>query len=189
MTLEMAAADQPVAAARSADPWPKPAQAWYAVFIFALALMMDFLDRGVIGFLVHPIETDLHLSDSQIGLVTGLAYVCFYALVSLPVARFADVGTRRTIVGIGVALWSIATAFCGLAQNFWQLFFCRMAVGAGESCNGPPVFSMISDLFPREKLPRAIAVLNFGYIAGTGLASIFAGAVIHLLSTMHGVRR
>ena len=188
MTLELAAAEEPVAAAPSADPWPKPAQAWYAVFIFALALMMDFLDRGVIGYLVHPIEMDLHVSDLQISLVTGLAYVCFYALVSLPVARLADVGTRRTIVAIGVAVWSLATAFCGFAQNFWQLFIGRMAVGAGESCNGPPVFSMISDLFPREKLPRAIAVLNFGFIAGTGLASIFAGTVIRLLSSMHGVQ-
>ncbi|HKD20400.1 MAG TPA: MFS transporter [Rhizomicrobium sp.] len=178
------AADQTAVAPSRAEPWPKPAQAWYAVFIFALALMMDFLDRGVIGFLVHPIETDLHLSDSQIGLVTGLAYVGFYAFIALPIARLADTRKRRTIVGVGVVVWSAATALCGFAQNFWQLFLARMGVGAGEACNGPPVFSMISDLFPREKLPRAIAVLNFGFIAGTGLASIFAGGVIRFFSSM-----
>jgi MFS family permease len=157
-------------------------RAWYAVFVFALALMMNFLDRGIVGLLVHPLEQDLGLTDAEIGLVTGVAYILFYAAVGLPIARLADVGVRRTIVGVGIAVWSLATAFCGLAQNFWQLFVARMGVGAGEACNGPPVFSMISDLFPREKLPLAIAVLNFGFIAGTGLASILGGAVIHLLS-------
>lgn len=177
---------EPLAAIRdgSAEPWPGARQGWYAVTVFALALMMGFLDRGVIGYLVHPIETDLHLSDAQMGLVTGLASVVFYAIIGLPIARWADVGVRRTIVGIGIATWSLATAFCGLAANFWQLFIARVAVGAGEACNGPPVFSMISDLFPREKLPRAIAVLNFGFIAGTGLASIFAGTIIQYFSSI-----
>ena len=100
----------------------------------------------------------------------------------MPIARFADVGVRRTIVAIGITVWSVATAFCGLASNFFQLFLCRMGVGAGEACNGPPVFSMISDLFPRDKLPLAIAVLNFGFIFGNGLANILGGAVIYLLS-------
>jgi len=164
-------------------PWPSPRRAWYAIFVFALALMMDFLDRGIVGLLVHPIEVDLHLNDAQIGLVTGVAYIAFYAAVGLPVARLADVGVRRTIVGVGVTVWSIATAFCGLASGFWQLFLCRMGVGAGESCNGPPVFSMISDLFPRDKLPLAIAVLNFGFIFGNGLANLLGGTVIFLLSS------
>jgi MFS family permease len=166
----------------ASGPWPSPTRAWYAIFVFALALMMNFLDRGIVGLLVHPLEIDLHLTDSQVGLVTGVAYVVFYAAVGLPIARLADVGVRRTIVGIGIAVWSIATAFCGLAGNFWQLFVARMGVGAGEACNGPPVFSMISDLFPREKLPLAIAVLNFGFIFGNGFASILGGAVIQALT-------
>ncbi|HUJ46240.1 MAG TPA: MFS transporter [Rhizomicrobium sp.] len=165
----------------STEPWPSPVRAWYAIFVFALALMMNFLDRGIVGLLVHPLEVDLHLSDSQIGLVTGVAYIAFYAAIGLPIARFADVGVRRTIVGIGITVWSLATAFCGLASTFWQLFIARMGVGAGEACNGPPVFSMISDLFPRDKLPLAIAVLNFGFIFGNGLANILGGTVIYLL--------
>jgi MFS family permease len=176
--IDVTASDAPVA---DSEPWPSPARAWYAIFIFALALMMNFLDRGIVGLLVAPIEKDLHLTDSEIGLVTGLAYILFYAVIGLPIARFADIGTRRTIVGIGVAVWSIATAFCGLAQNFWQLALARMGVGAGEACNGPPVFSMISDLFPRDKLPLAIAVLNFGFIAGNGIASIAGGSVVAAL--------
>lgn len=171
------------ASAAVAAPWPSQVRAWYAVFVFALGLMMDFVDRGIVGLIVRPIELDLHLTDVEVGTITGFAYVSFYAVVSLPIARWADVGIRRTIVGLGVVVWSIATALCGLAQNFWQLFGARMLVGAGESCNGPAVFSIISDLFPPEKLPRAISVLNFGFIGGTGLAAIAGGAVIHLLSS------
>jgi MFS family permease len=180
--VDMVRTDLAGANEAAAQPWPSPARAWYAIFVFALALMMNFLDRGIVGLLVRPLEQDLHLNDFQISLITGFAYITFYAAVGLPIARWADVGVRRTIVGIGIAVWSLATAFCGLAQNFSQLFIARMAVGAGESCNGPAVFSMISDLFPPHKLPRAIAVLNFGFIGGTGLAAIFGGAVIHLLS-------
>jgi MFS family permease len=173
--------------AAPAQPWPSPARAWYAIFVFALALMMNFLDRGIVGLLVRPLEQDLRLTDFQVSLVTGFAFVAFYAVVGLPIARWADVGVRRTIVTLGIAVWSLATAFCGLAQSFTQLFIARMGVGAGESCNGPAVFSMISDLFPPHKLPRAIAVLNFGFIGGTGLANIFGGAVIHLLSNTPSV--
>jgi len=166
------------------EPWPSPAQGWYAVAIFAIALMMGFLDRGVIGYLIHPIELDLHLTDTEIGLITGLGTVALYAFISLPIARFADVSIRRNIVATGIAVWSLATAFCGLAGTFWQLFLGRVVVGAGEACNGPPVFSMISDLFPRERLPRAIAVLNFGFIFGNGLASLFAGWLIGVFTAI-----
>src|SRR5215475_269781 len=103
MAVEMISDVEGVAA--SSEPWPSPARAWYAIFIFALALMMNFLDRGIVGLLVHPLEVDLGLTDAQIGLVTGVAYIAFYAAVGLPIARFADVGTRRTIVGIGIAVW------------------------------------------------------------------------------------
>jgi MFS family permease len=187
MTIEaFSEVGEPIDGASSTgeEPWPKPSQGWYAVAIFALALMMGFLDRGVIAYLIHPIELDLKLTDTEIGLITGLASVALYALISLPIARLADVSVRRTIVGIGIATWSLATAFCGLAANFWHLFFARVGVGAGEACNGPPVFSMISDLFPRERLPRAISVLNFGFIFGNGLASLFAGWLIGVFAAI-----
>src|SRR5690349_7898539 len=118
------ATDAVAPAGTSVEPWPSPARAWYAIFVFALALMMNFLDRGIVGLLVHPMELDLHLADSQIGLISGVAYITFYAAIGLPIARFADVGVRRTIVGIGITIWSIATALCGLATSFWQLFLC-----------------------------------------------------------------
>lgn len=166
------------------EQWPSPRQAWYAVGIFALALMMNFLDRGIVSLLVQPIKRDLLLSDFQISLINGFAFSMMSLAVGLPIARLADVASRRLIIGCGIAAWSGATALCGLAQNFWQLFAARGAVGIGEACNGPATFSMIADLFPPRKLPRAIAVLNFGFIAGNGLALLIGGLVIHYLAAL-----
>lgn len=177
-------ADPGVAITEAATkPWPSPRVAWYAVFVFSLSLLINFLDRGIVGLLVEPIKTDLELSDTQMGFILGFAFVTFYAVLGLPIARLIDVGTRRTIFGIGLGLWSLMTAACGLAGNFWQLFAARIGVGVGEACTGPATFSMLADLFPREKLPRALAVLNFGFTTGNGLALIIGGTVIALLAS------
>jgi MFS family permease len=164
-------------------PWPSPRQAWYAVAIFALALMVNFLDRGIVGLLVQPIKRDLQLSDFEISLIIGFAFVLMYVILGLPIARMVDSLSRRVILTCGITAWSIATTLCGLAQNFWQLFVARIGVGAGESCSGPATFSMMADLFPPRKLPRAIAVLNFGFIAGTGLSLLAGGAAIAWISS------
>lgn len=166
----------------AAQPWPSPRLAWYAVFVFSLSLLINFLDRGIVGLLVEPIKADLGLSDTQMGFILGFAFVTFYALLGLPIARLIDIGTRRTIFGVGIALWSVMTAACGLAGNFWQLFLARIGVGVGEACTGPSTFSMLADLFPRDKLPRALAVLNFGFTTGNGLALIIGGTVIAILA-------
>jgi MFS family permease len=166
----------------AAGDWPSPGRAWYAVFVFALSLMVNFLDRGILTLLVGPIKRDLHLSDVQMSLVMGFAFVCFYVLLGLPIARLVDAKSRRAIIGIGITVWSFMTALCGLAQSFWQLFSFRIGVGVGEACTGPATYSMLSDLFPKEKLPRAIAVLNFGFYAGTGIALIVGGTITQILS-------
>jgi len=168
----------------SREPWPSAGRAWYAVFIFSLTLTINFLDRGIITLLVPSIKADLALSDFQMSLIIGFAFIFFYVFLGLPVARYADVGIRRTIIGVGIGLWSLATAFCGLATSFWQLFAARIGTGVGESCGGPATYSMLSDLFPPQKLPRAIAVMSFGFMAGTGLSLIIGGAVIHFLQTV-----
>lgn len=171
-----------VTPASKEQPWPSRRQAWYAVAIFACALMVNFLDRGILTLLVEPIKRDLGLTDTQISLLMGFAFICFYMLVGLPIARLVDSRSRRWIIGIGIATWSGMTALCGFAQNFWQLFAFRVGVGVGEACNGPATYSMLADLFPREQLARAIAVLNFGFVGGTGIALIIGGTVIHLIS-------
>jgi len=165
-------------------PWPSPRRAWYAVGIFGLALAINFLDRGILVLLIGPIKHDMQLSDTKASLLVGFAFVFFYLFLGVPIARLVDTKSRRVIIAAGIGLWSLMTAFCGLAQNFVQLFIARIGVGVGEACNGPATFSMLADLFPREKLPRAISVLNLGFVAGTGLALVLGGAVIHFVSNM-----
>jgi len=162
-------------------PWPSRGRAWYAVFVFAVVLCVNFLDRGILPLLVVPIKRDLGLTDTEISLLMGFAFVMFYVILGLPIARLVDRSSRRRIIGIGVALWSGATALCGLAHTFMQLFLARIGVGVGEACTGPATYSMLADLFPREQLPRAVSFLNFGFIAGIGLSAIMGGAVIGAL--------
>ena len=169
--------------ATEAVAWPRAGYAWYAVGVFAVALLFNYLDRQILALLVGPIKQDLGLSDTEISVLIGFAFVSFYVLVGIPISRLVDVYSRRLIVAIGIASWSLMTAFCGLAQNFWQLFAARVGVGIGESCNGPATYSMLSDMFPKERLPKAIAVLNIGFMFGSGLALILGGTVIEIVSS------
>jgi MFS family permease len=169
--------EKSIALEAATEPWPSASRAWYAVFVFALALMINMLDRGIVPLLVGPLKRDLGLSDTEMAWLMGPTFVIFYVLLGLPIAWLADHRSRRAILGVGVTIWSFMTALCGLAQNFWQLIVCRVGVGSGEACSGPATFSMLADLFPKEKLPRAIAVLNFGFYAGNGLALIITGTI------------
>ncbi len=152
--------------------------------VLALVRMSAQLDLGILSLLVEPIKKDMDLSDGQIGLLLGFAFAVFYLGLGVPLSKLVDSYSRRTILAVGVAFWSLSTAASGFAHNFVQLFLCRAAVGAGESVNGPATFSMIADLFPRERLARAIAVLNIGSVAGTGIAMMFGAFVIHWLDSV-----
>ena len=112
------------------EEYPPTAQAWYCVTILALVVMVNFLDRGILTLLVEPIKADLGLSDVQMSLVMGFAFTFFYAIFGLPVARLVDRHSRKHILAAGVAIWSLMTAFCGLAGNFWQLFLQRASAWA-----------------------------------------------------------
>jgi len=158
--------------------------AWYAMAVLALVRLSAQLDLGILSLLVEPIKHDLHLSDSQMGLLLGFAFACFYLGIGVPLAALVDLYSRRAILAVGLTLWSLMTVLTGVAQNFAQLFAFRAGVGAGESVNGPATYSLISDLFPREKLPRAIAVLNLGSMAGLGLSMVLGAVVIKALSHM-----
>jgi len=165
-------------------PWPSPRTAWYAVGVFALILAINFMDRGIVTLLVEPIKHDLGLSDFKASLLIGFAFILFNVMLGLPIARLADTRSRRVIIATGLVVWSTMTALCGLARNYVQLFMARVGVGVGEACNGPATFSMLADLFPPAKLPRAIAVMNFGFVGGTGLALLLGGTVLHFVSGM-----
>ncbi|MFQ5636261.1 MAG: MFS transporter, partial [Gammaproteobacteria bacterium] len=171
----------------SEQSWPSAGKAWYAVSILVVAFIFSFIDRIIIALLVEPIKRDLGISDFGIGMLQGLAFAVFYALVGIPIGRWADRYSRRWIIGVGIFLWSVMTAGCGLAKNFWQLFLARVGVGVGEAALSPAAYSMISDYFPRHKLGRALGVYQAGAFVGAGLSFLVGGLVIRYVMGAEGL--
>ncbi len=169
-------------------PWPGRTRANYALLVLTLALMVATIDRGVLSILVEHIKRDLHVSDTQFSVLSGFAFVFFYAFLGLPIARLADRHSRRLIIGIGIAFWSVMTALSGIAQSYQQLFWARVAVGAGESTLAPATFSILTDSFPRDKLPMAISLLSFGFVCGGGFALIAGGAALQAAAAIGPIR-
>src|SRR5579885_1868764 len=122
-------APPPSRAAATVEPWPRPAEARYAVAVFAIGLTFLFLDRGVLPLLVEPIKHDRHVSDTMVGLLMGPAFIFFYLILGLPIARLVDSRSRRAIIAFSIGAWSLMTAACGLTRNFWVMLLCRVGVG------------------------------------------------------------
>lgn len=154
---------------------------WYIVSLCMLAYIFSFIDRQVITLLIEPIRADLEISDTQFSLLHGLAFAMLYATAGIPIARLADTRSRPVIISVGIFVWSLATALCGVAKSFGQLFMARMAVGVGEAALSPAAYSMINDSFPRSKLGFALGVYSSGSFLGGGLAFIIGGAAIALV--------
>lgn len=145
--------------------------------ILLIVYIFNFVDRQIINILAEPIALELGLSDTQIGLMTGLAFALFYTALGLPIARFADRPTtnRPRLIAIALAAWSAMTALCGLAQNFSQLLLARIGVGVGEAGGTPPAHSLISDIVPPEKRSSALAFYALGIPIGTLLGMLIGG--------------
>jgi len=154
---------------------------WYVVTLCMVAYIFSFVDRQILALMIEPIKADLQLSDTQFSLLHGLAFSLFYAFMGLPIAYLADRFSRPRIIAIGVIFWSIATAACGLSKNFAQMFLARIGVGVGEAALSPSAYSMFSDLFPRERLGRAVGIYSIGSFLGGGLAFLVGGYVIAML--------
>ncbi len=151
---------------------------WYMVSLCMVAYIFSFIDRQVITLLVEPIRADLQITDTQFSLLHGLAFALLYATAGIPIARLADSRSRPVIISLGIFVWSLATALCGVAKSFVQLFMARMAVGVGEAALSPAAYSMINDSFPKSKLGTALGVYSSGSFLGAGLAFIIGGTAI-----------
>ena len=125
----------PRAAQQVASPY-----SWYVVFVLIVAYTFSFIDRQILTLLVGPIRETLQISDTQISLLHGLAFALFYSIMGIPIGRMVDSRKRTTIIAGGIAVWSLMTAVCGLAQNFIQLFLARIGVGVGRRrCRREPI--------------------------------------------------
>jgi MFS family permease len=148
-----------------------------------LCYALSLIDRQILSLLVSPMKRDLHINDTRIGLLQGLSFALFYTLAGLPLGKLADSHARRKIVTAGVITWSLLTAACSLARNFWSLFFTRMGVGVGEAALSPAAFSLIADAFPLEQLGLALSVYSMGIYLGSGIAMIVGGSLVQSLSS------
>ena len=156
---------------------PLPTQRYrnYVLTMLVIVYIFNFLDRQIVTILAEPIKQELGLSDTQIGLMTGLAFAIFYTVLGIPIARLADRANRVSIIAVALVVWSGMTALCGLAQNFTQLLAARIGVGVGEAGCSPPAHSLIADYFPPEKRASALSIYALGIPIGSILGLLAGG--------------
>jgi predicted MFS family arabinose efflux permease len=176
-------------------PQPVSRYSYYALGLLFVVYVVNFIDRQVLAILLDPIKQDLDVSDTAMGFLTGFAFAIFYAIAGLPLARWADRGVRRTIIALGLALWSLMTAASGLARSFAQLAIARVGVGVGEAACTPPAHSLISDYFPPARRATALAIyamgthvgIMIGFLAGGWLTELFDWRTAFVVVGLPGV--
>lgn len=154
----------------------------YALAVLFIVTMLNFLDRQVISIVAEPIKHDLGLSDTQLGLMTGLSFAIFYTTLAIPLAALADRWNRSRIIAIAIAIWSLMTVLCGLAGSFVQLFLARVGVGIGEAGSAPASHSLIADLFPPERRAGALGIMGAAVPIGAFIAYAGGGYITEMFS-------
>lgn len=157
------------------------------LWLLLTVYIFNFIDRQIVNILAEPIAKDLQLSDTQIGLMTGIAFALFYTVLGLPIARYADRPStnRPRLIALALAAWSAMTAVCGVAQNFVQLLLARVGVGVGEAGCTPAAHSLIADLVPKERRASALGFYALGIPIGSVLGMIIGGQLVDALGWRH----
>jgi MFS family permease len=163
------------------EPYPTPRKAWTLVVVLCLLYVLSILDRQVINLLIDDIRADLRINDLQVSLLQGLAFALFYVTFGLVCGRAVDRHPRRLVIALGVGVWSVATAACGVARTFVQLGVARLGVGAGEAALLPAAYSMIADSFPKSRLALAMSVFGIGATLGYALSTGLGGLALYVL--------
>lgn len=158
----------------TANPAPR-SKAGFVLAILMVTYALSFIDRQILALLIAPVKADLSLSDTQIGLLQGLAFALLYMFLGLPFGLLADRASRKYLIAGGVGFWSLATMGCGLAKNFSQLFLCRIGVGVGEATLQPAAYSLLADYFPPHRLSLALSAFSIGAWLGIGSAFLIGG--------------
>ncbi|MCU1229242.1 MAG: hypothetical protein JWO97_2126 [Acidobacteria bacterium] len=154
-----------------------PAYSWYALALLSAVYVLNFLDRTVIYVLFTPIKKELALTDLQLALVGTLSFVILYTSLGIPFGRLADRGSRKVMIGAGLAVWSLFSGLTGFAHSFEELFFCRLMVGVGEATLGPAALSLLSDYFPPRMRATVQSVYASAIALGGGLAFFLGGSI------------
>ncbi len=164
------------------NPTPEKAKrAQHAHLILAVLFavsILNFVDRQILSILAGRIKADLLITDAELGFLYGTVFGVFYAAFGVPLSVYADLGSRRKLIGWGLALWSLMTALSGMATGFTSLALARVGVGVGEATASPAAYSLIADLFPRARRATALSIYALGIYVGIGLSSFLGGAVV-----------
>ena len=166
---------------RSAPGAISPRYANYALGALVVVYVFNFLDRQLLNLFVVPIKEDLGVSDTQMGLLTGLSFALFYTAAGLPLARWADRNSRTNLITLGMVLWSAMTAATGWARSYSHLLLARIGVGVGEATFTPAAHSLVTDFFPAERRSGALATLAAGASFGTVIGYIGGGLIYDAL--------
>ncbi|MFT4567017.1 MAG: putative MFS family arabinose efflux permease [Saprospiraceae bacterium] len=150
---------------------------WLVLGLLTLVYTFNFIDRQILVILSEPIKAELGLTDTQLGLLTGLAFAALYVILGIPIARFADNSNRKNIVAASLAAWSGMTALSGSVTSFFQLFLARVGVGIGEAGASPPAHAIISDYFPPKKRATALSIYSTGIYFGILLGYVIGGVI------------
>ena len=147
----------------------------YALSLFVLVYVINFVDRQIFAILIEPIREEIHLSDTQLGLLGGIAFAIFYTFAGIPIARWADVGVRKNIIALAMVIWSVMTMFTSTAKGFGALLIARIGVGVGEAGCSPPIHSLISDMYPEKQRATALSTYALGIPIGAAIGTLVGG--------------
>jgi len=150
---------------------------WYVLLMMCLVYTLSIADRYVVSTVLDPIRIELHLTDSGVAWLTGVAFGLFYVVLGFPLSYLIDRYNRRKIVAVCLVLWSAMTALCGFARNSWQFFFARVGVTVGEAGGTPGANSLLSDYFPASRRAMALTVFSLGAPIGAWVGYNVAGAI------------
>ncbi len=166
-----------IPAAQSVPKAAAAARARIVLYTLCAVYVLNFLDRSLLGILAKPIEDSLHISDGQLGLIAGLYFAFFYCFIAIPIGWLADKTNRVNVLSLACAVWSAATAFCGVATRYPQLVVARMLVGVGEAGGVPPSYALITDYFPPGRRGAALGIYNLGPPIGAALGIAFGASI------------
>ncbi len=159
------------------QPVPLPGRPNLVLAMLLLVYVFNFVDRQILAILAGPIQRDLGLSDSQLGMLGGLAFAMLYSTLAVPLAWIADRTSRSWVIAISLGLWSGFTALCGLAQGFWHIFFARLGVGIGEAGGVAPSYALIADYFPSHRRALALSIYSLGIPLGSAVGVLAGGYI------------
>jgi MFS family permease len=156
------------------------AYAHYVLAVLVIVYVFHFIDRNIMSILAEDIKHDLGIGDAQMGFLYGTVFAVFYAVFGIPLARFADVWVRRSLISVGLLFWSAMTSLSGMANSFPALASYRIGVGIGEASASPAAYSMLSDYYPTRLRAPVLAIYSSGVYIGGGIGLFLGGFILEV---------